>query len=39
MDVRKKIYALLAKITSEDQLQRIYKCIKCIYINSGGRSK
>lgn len=32
MDIRQKIDALLQKITSEDQLKRIYRFVKYIYI-------
>lgn len=31
-DIRRKINVLLDKITSEDQLTRIYKFIKYVYI-------
>lgn len=34
METRQKIDALLQKITSEDQLKRIYKFIKYIYIHA-----
>ena len=34
MDIRQKIDALLRKITSEDQLKRIYRFIKYIYIHT-----
>lgn len=34
MDTRQKIDALLRKITSEDQLKRIYRFIKYIYIHT-----
>lgn len=33
MDIRQKIDALLQKITSEDQLRRIYRFVKYIYIH------
>lgn len=33
MDTRQKIDALLQKITSESQLQRIYKFIQYIYVH------
>nr|DAI77351.1 MAG TPA: replication protein [Caudoviricetes sp.] len=34
MDIRQKIDALLQKITSEDQLKRIYRFVKYIYIHT-----
>lgn len=34
MDIRQKIDALLRKITSEDQLKRIYRFVKYIYIHT-----
>ena len=34
MDIRQKIDALLQKITSEDQLKRIYRFVKYIYIHA-----
>ena len=34
MDIRQKIDALLQKITSEDQLERIYRFVKYIYIHT-----
>ena len=37
MDVRHKIDALLQQITSERQLQRIYRFIKYVYLHTPKR--
>jgi len=34
MDIRQKIDALLLKITSEEQMKRIYRFVKYIYIHT-----